>query len=126
MEMTKGRLLAGAAAQLMAQALTGWSVLAHIAGWPDISIWVVVPLVAAMLVPFRHNGSIRDRATTNFAASVVIAGVMWWEVAFGGLDGILGGGGFSFGAVGGLTLVATVLFTLAGGLFWLMREQGRS
>lgn len=121
--MTKGRLLAGGIAQVMGQALTGWSVLAHVAEWPDVSVWVVAPLVAAMLVPFRHDGTLRDRATTNFGASIVVAGVMWWEVAFGGLDGLLGGTGFNPGAVGTLTLVATVLFTAAGGLFWLMRDE---
>lgn len=114
----------GALAQIGGQTLTSWALLAHLASWPDVSIWVAAPLVAAIAVPFRHDGSARDRATSNFGAAVVASGILWWEVLLGGLDGLLGGTGPKLGPVALLLLVSTVLFTLAGALFWL-RRKGR-
>lgn len=115
--------MAGALAQILGQTLTSWALVAHVASWPDVSIWVVAPLVAAIVVPFRHDGSLRDRATSNFGAAVVASGILWWEVVLGGLDGLLGGTGPTLGPVAVLLLVATVLFTLAGAMFWLKREE---
>jgi len=117
------KVMAAAAAQILGQALTSWGVLVHVAGWPDVSVWVIAPLVAAILVPFRHDGSLRDRATSNFGAAIVVAGIMWWELIEGGLDGILGGAGFTIGPVAMLLLTATVLFTIAGAVFWVLREE---
>lgn len=113
----------GALAQILAQTLTSWALLAHVVAWPDVSVWVAVPLLAAIVVPFRHDGTPRDRALANFAAAVVASGILWWEVLLGGLDGLLGGTGPTFGPVALLLLVSTVLFALAGGLFWLRREE---
>ena len=115
--------IAGPLAQILAQTLTSWALLAHVVAWPRISVWVVVPLVAALVVPFRHAGTFRDRARANFAAAVVASGILWWELLLGGLDGLLGGGGPALGPVALLLLAATVLFTLAGGLFWLRRGE---
>lgn len=115
--------MAGALAQILGQTLTSWALVAHVAAWPEVSIWVVVPLVAAIVVPFRHDGSPRDRAIGNFGAAVVASGILWWEVVLDGLDGLLGGAGPTLGPVALLLLVSTVLFTLAGAMFWLRREE---
>jgi len=115
--------MAGALAQVLAQAISGWALVAHMAGWPDVSIWVITPLAAALLVPFRHDGSWRSRAMGNFGSAAVVGGLLWWEILVGGLEGILGGTGFTIGPVALLMLVSTVLFSLAGAMFWLMRER---
>ena len=113
----------GPLAQILAQTLTSWALLAHVVAWPDVSVWVGVPLVAAIAVPFKHDGTRRDRALVNFAAAVVVSGILWWELLLGGLDGLLGGTGPRLGPVALLLLASTVLFALAGGLFWLRRED---
>jgi hypothetical protein len=110
-------------AQVLGQVLTACTLVVHVAAWPDVSIWVVSSLFAAMLVPFRHDGSLLDRATSNFGAGLVIAGFMWWEVIMGGLEGIAGGNGFTLTAQALMMLAATVLFTTAGAMFWLMRGR---
>ena len=110
-------------AQILAQTLTSWALLAHVVAWPDVSVWVGVPLVAAIVVPFRHDRTLHDRALANFAAAVVASGILWWEILLGGLDGLLGGTGPTLGPVALLLLASTVLFALAGGLFWLRRED---
>jgi len=114
---------AGTLAQTLGQTMASWALLAYVGQWDDASIWVVVPLVAAIAVPFRHDGSERDRALTNFAAAAVLSGVLWWELLSDVLDGLVGDGGASLGAVSTLLLAACVLFTLAGGLFWIRRED---
>ncbi len=119
----RNRLIAGGSAQILGQALTSWSLVAHLWEWESVNIWVVAPLAAAILVPFRHDGSFRDRATGNFGAAIAVAGILWWEVIFGGLDGILGGTGFSPGPLAMLLLVATVLFSVAGSVFWVLRQK---
>ena len=124
--MTRGRMKGAGLAQILAQVLTGWALVAHVAGWPDVSVWVVASLVAAALVPFRHDGSLRDRAAGNFGAGIVPAGFFWWEVLNNGLEWMLGEGGLELGVLGMLMLAATVLFSLAGALFWTMREIGES
>ncbi len=124
MRMSTGRLLvAGGLAQVLAQVLTAWTLVAHVAGWPEVSIWVVTFLVAAIVVPFRHDGSLKDRAAGNFGAGLVISGFLWWEIIAGGLEGVLGGAGFTLGAEAMMMLAATVLFIVAGAMFWLMREE---
>ena len=122
----RGTLVAGALAQILGQAVAAWSLVAHAARWPDVSIWVLAPMGAAMLVPFRHDGTLRNRATGNFGAAVIVAGLLWWEVLLDGFDGILGGTGIGLGAVAVLMLASTVLFTLAGAMFWVAREESGS
>lgn len=121
--MTAGRVHGAVLAQVLGQALTSWSLVAHIARWPDVSFLVVVSLVAAAVVPLRHDGSLKDRAAGNFGACLIVAGFMWWELLEGGLDSIIGGGGFGLGVEAVLLLAATVLFSLAGSLFWTLRED---
>lgn len=123
MTTNRGRVITGVTSQVMAQAVTGWALLAHLAHWPDVSIWLLAPLGAAALVPFRHDGTFRDRATGNFGAALVVGGMFWWEATLGGLEGIVGGSGFTIGLVGLLMLVSTVLFALAGAMFWVLRPE---
>lgn len=122
--MTRGRMTGAVLAQILAQVLTGWTLVAHVAAWPDVSALVVVSLLAAVLVPFRHDGSLRDRAAGNFGAGIVLAGFFWWEMLNSGLDWMLSGSGFELGILGMMMLSATVLFCLAGALFWTMRDIG--
>lgn len=118
-----GGRMSAAISQILAQTLTCWALLAHLTDWPHVSLFVAVPLVAAVAVPFRHDGSARDRAVANFGAAVAASGILWWELLSGALDGLLGGPGSALGPVSLLLLVSSVLFTLAGGLFWLQREE---
>ena len=122
--MARGRLFAGVSAQVLAQAVTGWSLVAHLTDWQQASVWVAAPLVAALVVPFRHDGSLGDRALGNFGAAIVVSGVLWWEVLVGGVDGIVGGGPW-LGPLTLLLLASTVLFAFAGGMFWVLREEAR-
>lgn len=118
--MTVQRVTGAIGAQIFGQICTGLTLAAHVAGWPDVSIWVVASLIVAALVPFRHDGSFRDRAAGNFGAGIVLSGFLWWEVLFGGLEGILGGNGFRLGLEAMLMLTASVLFSVAGALFWTL------
>ena len=122
--MTRGRITGAVLAQILAQVLTGWTLVAHVAGWPDVSGLVVTSLLAAALVPFRHDGSLRDRAAGNFGAGILLAGFFWWEILNNGLDWMLSGSGFKLGIPGMMMLCATVLFCLAGALFWTVRDIG--
>lgn len=124
--MSKERLLAGGIAQVLGQALSGWALIAHLTGWPEVSIWVVAFLFVAILVPLRHDGSLKDRAACNFGAGIVIASFLGWDIVIGGLEGILGGAGFVLPAEAMMMLAATVLFVIAGTMFWLMREEPSS
>jgi hypothetical protein len=120
--MAARRIMGALLAQVLGQALTGWSLVAHVSGWPDVSVWVVAFLAAAALVPFRHDGSLKDRAAGNFGAAHALSGFLWWEVAMSGFGGILGGTGFDLGLEVMLMLAATVLFSVAGAVFWTLRE----
>ena len=118
--MTAQRVVGAIGAQISGQICTGLTLAAHIAGWPEVSIWVIAFLLVAAVVPFRHDGSFRDRAAGNFGAGIVLSGFLWWEVLFGGLEGVLGGKGFSLGLEALLMLTASVLFAVAGALFWTL------
>lgn len=115
--------MGAALSQILAQTLTSWAIVAHVVAWHRTSLFVIVPLLAAVVVPFRHKRTPRDRALGNFAAAVVVSGVLWWEVLLDALDGLIGGGGVGLGPTSLLLLVSTVLFTMAGGLFWLRRKE---
>jgi hypothetical protein len=120
----RAKVTAGALSQIFAQILTGFALVVHLFDWSNASVWVAVPLGAAMLVPFRHDGSLHDRAIGNFGAASVVAGMFAWELMLGGVEGILGGTG---GSVAGpftlLTLAAAVLFSGAGAAFWILKEN---
>jgi hypothetical protein len=118
-------VIAGVLSQILAQILTGFALLAHLFAWADASVWVAAPLGAALLVPFRHDGTLHDRAVGNFGAASVVAGIFAWELMLGGLDGVLGGAPNPVSAPFTLlALVAAVLFSAAGAAFWLLRERG--
>lgn len=117
--MTFGRAAGALIAQILGQITTAWALVAHLADWPDVSLWVVAFLLAAALVPFRHDGSFRDRAAGNFGAALCVAGFLWFDLLLS-----IFGGRFSFGVEGMLTLTASVLFSTAGALFWIMRDGG--
>lgn len=120
MAVSNGRLMGAIAAQILGQAVAAWGLIAHVVDWQNMSVWVITPLVAAIAAPFRHDGSLRDRATGNFGAATVVVGLLVWEIALGGVsDGGLG-------LVATLMLVATVLFSIAGAFFWVLREERRS
>lgn len=121
--MKHGKVGGAVLAQILGQALAGWTLVTHAAGWPDVSIWVVVFTVAAIAVPFRHNGSWRDRAAGNFGAAMLLSGFLWWDVLEGGLDSIIGGGGFGLGVETLLSVTASVLFSVAGALFWILGRE---
>ena len=118
------RVYAASAAQILAQALTAWAVVMSFLGGGEVSVWVVVPLIAAGVVPFRHDGSLKDRAIANFGASVTMGGVVWWEAIAGLMGGIGGSGGALQTPYVLIMLTASALFTFAGAFFWTMREDG--
>lgn len=121
MPVSNGRLAGAIAAQILGQAVAAWGLVIHVMDWQNASVWVVTPLVAAIAVPFRHDGSLGDRATGNFGAATVVAGLLLWEVALGALRD----GGIGAGLVATLLLVAAVLFSIAGAFFWILREERR-
>jgi hypothetical protein len=121
-----GKLTVGTYAQILAQVLTASAVVAHLVQGPAVSVWVVAPLVAAAFVPFRHDGSPKDRATGNFAAAWIVAGLFAWEAMLAGMGLLPGGPPPGSGAFVLLTLTASVLFTVAGAAFWTARDRNGS
>jgi len=110
-----GKAFAAEAAQISAQALTAWAVLlSFMNGRPDI--FTVAFALTAFLLPLRHDGSNRDRATSCFGASLALASVIGFSLIMG-----LVGGGVRTETL--LLLTATVLFSLAGGLHWIRRHE---
>jgi len=110
-------------AQILAQALTAWTIVMAFFDVESLSIWMLAPLFAALLVPFRHDGSLHDRAVSNFAASIAVAGIFGWELLTGLLDGLLGAGRLLQAASTMMMLTAAVLFAVAGGLFWTLQQS---
>ena len=119
----RGKLTVGMYSQILAQVLTACALVAHLLQGSEISVWVVAPLVAAAFVPFRHDGSPKDRATGNFAAAWIVAGIFAWEAMLGGLGLLPGGTPLVSGAFVLFTLAASVLFTGAGAAFWTARAR---
>ena len=115
----RGALLA----QVLAQALTAWALVLHFLVGAEASLLHVVMLIGAGVVALRHDGSFRDRATSNFGAALLTASALWWNVIMGSIDGITGNGPW-FTPDTPLLLVAAVLFSVAGGLFWTTHEGG--
>ncbi len=121
----RSRQTAAVTAQVAAQALTAWSAVFAFTGGGEFSIWFFAPLLAAFVVPLRHDGTVRDRATGNFGAAVLVAGIFWWELLFGLLNRFGPGEGTIWDPATMFLLTAAVLFALAGGLFWTAEEGGR-
>jgi hypothetical protein len=114
--------MAAGLAQILGQAMTAWAGVFGFFTIESMSIWLIAPLFAAFVVPFRHDGSARDRAMSNFGAAIAVAGVFWWELLFGVMDGLLGTGGGLDAPFVLMMLTAAVLYSLAGGIFWINRE----
>jgi len=109
------RNLAAWLAQLIAQTLTGWALMVHVMGG-HISIFTVAFAVTAFVLPLRHDGSARDKATNCFGSSLALAGLLGLTLMMSLL-----GGGLTTEDV--LLLTATVLYSLAGGLYWIRRDD---
>lgn len=117
------RVLAASVAQIIAQSLTGLALLMSLVTGGEISIWVVAPLLAAGVVPSKHNGTMRDRAVANFGASVTMGGIVSWEAMAGLMGGVGGSGGALQTPFVLVLLTAAALFTFAGAFFWLTHED---
>lgn len=111
------RTLAARLAQMLAQTLTGWALLIHVMGG-EVSVFTVAFAVTAFSLPLRHDGSLRDQAKNCFSASLVLASLIGLEFMMSLL-----GGGLATEAL--LLLTATVLFSLAGGLYWIRRDDDK-
>jgi len=110
-----GRAFAAQAAQILAQALTAWAVvISFMDGRPDV--FTTAFALTAFLLPLRHDNSSRGRAMSCFGASLALASVIGFALIMG-----LVGGGVTTETL--LLLTATVLFSLAGGLHWVRRDE---
>ncbi len=112
-----GRTLAARLAQMLAQTLTGWALLIHVMGG-EISVFTVAFAVTAFSLPLRHDGSFRDQAKNCFSASLVLASLIGLEL----MMSLLGGG---LAPEDLMLLTATVLFSLAGGLYWIRQDDDK-
>jgi hypothetical protein len=123
--MTQGsRLLSAKLAQALAQALTGWAVLAHLFGSSEISPFVVFFAVTAVAVPMKRAVGDRAAAVACFSSGLLTSGLVVTEVLTAGFDFVLGGfGGFSIGLFEMLLLAASVLFAFAGAFYWIGQAE---
>ena len=112
--MRLGKALAAQAAQALALALTGWAVIINLMEGPDL--WTVAFGGVALLLPLRNCGTHFDRARSCFIASVLLVSVVALDLFMG-----LIGRGLRPEAM--LLLTATVLFSVAGGLHWIRRDE---
>jgi len=116
-----GRLVAAKAAQSLAQALTVWALFGLLleGGWTSC-----VVLLAALLVPFRTDGSAGDRAVGNFASALLVWGILIARLYGVFLDTIIWGPGETMLTTFNLMLLTmTVLYVFAGAFFWVEREE---
>ena len=119
--MGEGRRRAARLSGIMAQALTAWALVMLIPSWNWIS---AVLLLAALLVPFRTDGTNRDRAISNFSSGLVLWGVLSTHALDGLLDRLLHGGASPILTSLHLIMVtATVLFVFAGAFYWIHRDD---
>ena len=119
--MGEGRRRAARLSGIMAQALTAWALVMLIPSWNWIS---AVLLLTALLVPFRTDGTNRDRAISNFSSGLVLWGVLTTHALDSLLDRFLSGSGSPLLApLDLLLLTAMVLFVFAGAFYWVEREE---
>ena len=119
--MDEGRRRAARSSGIAAQALTAWALVMLIPSGNWIS---GVFLFTALVVPFRTDGTHRDRAISNFSSGLVL----WGVLATHALDSLLDR--FLRGSVSPLLtpldlllLTATVLFVFAGAFYWIHRNE---
>ena len=119
--MSIGRRAGAEAAQLSAQALTVWALFGlFIEGGRT----TCVVLLAALLVPFRTDGSAGDRAVGNFASALLVWGILIARLYGLFLDTIIWGPGETMYTTFNLALLTmTVLYVFAGAFFWIEREE---
>ncbi len=122
--MSFGRRIGAQGAQFLAQALTVWALFGMLlqGGWVSC-----VVLLAALLVPFRTDGSAGDRAVCNFSSGLLVWGVLIARLYGSFLDAIIWGPGETVVTTFNLTLLTmTVLYVFAGAFFWVEREERSS
>jgi hypothetical protein len=117
--MSAARLKSAWWTQVTAQVMTLWVValtLTRLQGTDALTlIFVLSFYVLAVVLPLRGNGSIRDRAISSMAAAAVMASAMSFQMV-----GIILN--LRLGLANLFTLLAMVLFSVAGSLYWLSRE----
>ena len=75
-------------------------------------------------MPFRTDGTHRDRAISNFSSGLVLWGVLTTHAMDTVLDRFLGGSGSPLlTSVDLLLLTATVLFVFSGSFYWIHRDD---
>lgn len=105
--------------QVTGQVITAWTLvlaLVRVKGFdPMAATFILAFYGLALWLPMKSSGSIRDRAITCMAAAAVMASALSMQ-----LLGML----FTLriSSIGLFTLLAMVLFTVSGSLFWLNRE----
>ena len=119
--MRYGRRVSAHVAQVLAQVLTLWIAFNLLVQ----TSWVALAVVAiAFAVPCRSNGTMRDRAVSNFAAGLLMWGMLVTRLLGHFLDTIIWGPGDTVLTTYNLVLLTmTVLYTFAGAFFWLERER---
>ena len=119
--MSEGRRRAARSSGILAQALTAWALVMLIPSGNWIS---GVFLLTALLVPFRTDGTHRDRAISNFSSGLVLWGVLATHALDSLLDRFLrGSAGPILTPLHLLLLTATVLFVFAGAFYWIHRND---
>ena len=119
--MNEGRRRAARSSGIVAQALTAWALVMSMPSGNWIS---GVFLFTALVVPFRTDGTRRDRAISNFSSGLVLWGVLTTHALDSLLDKFLRGSASPLLTPFDLVLLtATVLFVFAGAFYWIHRND---
>ena len=106
--------------QVTAQVMTLWVIVLTVTGLRGADLFTLIFVLAfyavAFVVPLRNNGTIRDRAISSMAAAAVMASALSLQL----LGIILN---LRVGLANLFTLLAMVLFSVAGSLYWLQRDE---
>ena len=118
--MNSPRRIGAQAAQWLAQALTVWVFFGLLLEGSRTS----VVLLAALIVPFRTDGTPGDRAVGNFASAMLVWGMLMARLYGSFWDNVIWGPGETVVTTFNLTLLTmTVLYVFAGAFFWVDREE---
>ena len=119
--MSEGRRRAARSSGILAQALTAWALVMLMPSGNWIS---ALFLFTALIVPFRTDGTLKDRAISNFSSGLVVWGVLTTQALDRLFDGFLRGGPSPLLTPHDLLLLtATVLFVFAGAFYWIHRDD---
>ena len=122
--MSESRRRAARSSGIVAQALTAWGLVMVVPSGNWIS---GLFLFTALIVPFRSDGTHRDRAISNFSSGLVLWGVLATHAFDSVLDRFLSGGsGPILTPLALVLLTATALFVFAGAFYWIGREERNS